>query len=203
MTLGRSMALETLRRSRELEDALNRLREQEVRVARHVGASWADIGRELGTSHVTAAARWGEEKKTMLDQGMEKWDITPGEDILRSTVHDRFGGNRQRGISPTTNEILLFSEAGEQHGYFDGPDPSGKFYIYTGEGQNGDQTITVGNKAIAEHLDTGRPLRLFEGARGTVKYLGEYQLDHYEWDEAHQTGSPGLRQVIKFWLRPV
>ncbi|CAM5379647.1 hypothetical protein [Streptomyces purpurascens] len=63
-----------------------------------------------------------------------------------------------------------------------------------------------GNKAILEHSETGKRLRLFDGARGTVRYLGEWMLNPeqaYTWAEAPETGGGPLRQVIRFHLVPV
>jgi 5-methylcytosine-specific restriction protein A len=60
-----------------------------------------------------------------------------GQVYRRRDLHDRFGGQRQGGISTPTkhNVILLFtSEAGEQHGYSDGWSGDAVF-LYTGEGQ--------------------------------------------------------------------
>ena len=56
----------------------------------------------------------------------------------RSELHDRYGGQRQGGIStPSQHQfILLFTgESGEQHGYADDWSADGLFF-YTGEGQH-------------------------------------------------------------------
>ncbi len=66
--------------------------------------------------------------------------------------------------------------AGERHGYFDGWRDDGYFH-YTGEGQRGDQGMMSGNAAILNHARDGRSLRLFMGARGTVRYVGEFEVD--------------------------
>ena len=49
------------------------------------------------------------------------WTLRPGEAVSRSDVHDRYGGVRQGGISPssTSPNVLLFTDdaANRQHGY--------------------------------------------------------------------------------------
>jgi hypothetical protein len=137
------------------------------------------------------------------------WHLAPGDEIRRVDLHERYGGSSQGGITPSkkTDNILIFTAAssGHQHGYYDEWGEDGAFH-YTGEGQNGDQKITRGNKAIYQHRETGKRLRLFEGARGTVRYLGEWTLDPkrpYTEDEAPATGGGDLRKVIKFHMVPV
>ena len=100
----------------------------------------------------------------------DKWDLRPGETIRRTELHLRYGGGGQGGISPSarTPNVLIFTDlsAGQQHGYvFDGWQDDETF-LYTGEGQQGDQTLAGGNRAIAEHREQGRSLRVFDGVRG-------------------------------------
>lgn len=141
--------------------------------------------------------------------GSAEWDLAVGETIRRVDLHERYGGSRQDGVSPSrsTPNVFLFTAAssGEQHGYFDRWREDGYFY-YTGRGQRGDQTFTSGNLAILNHREDGRALRVFEGARGTVEYAGEFQLaDDLPWiyENAPETGSGPQRRVIIFRLTPV
>lgn len=63
----------------------------------------------------------------------------PGQTYKRSEIHDRWGGNRQSGICPSTSYpyIFIFSgKTGKQYGYEDGWDNENVF-LYTGEGQVG------------------------------------------------------------------
>ena len=138
----------------------------------------------------------------------DKWDISPGDQIRRVELHDRFGGGRQGGISPSRKgpNILIFSDpaVGEQHGYADRW--VGDEYHYVGEGQTGDQTLDRGNGAILRHEAEGRALRLFWGVRGTVQYAGEFELiqpDPWYTARAKETGSSHQRNVVTFRLRPV
>jgi hypothetical protein len=106
--------------------------------------------------------------------------------------------------------VLIFSDpaSGQRHGYVDGWQEDGCFH-YTGEGQVGDQQLTHGNKAIAEHHSQGRSLRVFEGVAGTVSYMGEFRLDRepYRTDAQESEDAPSegrvVRQVLVFPLRPI
>jgi hypothetical protein len=109
------------------------------------------------------------------------WDVAVGDVLRRAEVHLRLGGSRRSGISPAprVGAVLLFTgDAGKAFGYqFDGPHEDGS-YLYTGEGQDGDQAPTRGNRAI---LRPDVTIRLFEGAdrmdRTLVRYLGEFFPD--------------------------
>jgi hypothetical protein len=108
--------------------------------------------------------------------------------------------------SATTPNIFLFTDPtiGQEHGYYDGW--VGDRFHYTGMGQRGDQEFSHANGALLRHQADGRAVRLFKGARGDVRYLGEFALDdeaaHYRTD-APETGGGPLRQVIVFRLRPI
>lgn len=137
------------------------------------------------------------------------WDLEPGQKILRKVLHQRFGGQQQGGISPSaqTPNIFIFydPETGEQHGYYDNWQADGCLH-YTGEGQRGDQEMKSGNAAIYHHRGDGRSLRLFRGARGTVIYEGEFELDDiepYQRTDAPETRDGPMREVIVFRLRPI
>lgn len=144
-------------------------------------------------------------RSSAMDQA---WTLAPGDQIRRKDLHEHYGGGRQGGISPSrkTPNVLIFTDrsVGEQHGYLDRWE--GTTLHYTGEGQRGDQSMTKGNKAILEHVDTGRSLRLFDGSGGWVTYVGEFGLDSNEpWyvATAPETGGGRLRQVIMFRLVPL
>lgn len=77
--------------------------------------------------------------------------------------------------------------------------------LFTGEGQHGDQLLTDGNKALLQHAESGRRVRVFEGVRGSVTYVGEFDVDAeepYFWAEAPDRDTL-LRRVVVFRLRPV
>ncbi|MDQ3724735.1 MAG: restriction endonuclease [Actinomycetota bacterium] len=134
--------------------------------------------------------------------------MKPGQSIKRVDLHQEFGGRGQGGIGPSAQSpnVFIFSdpEAGEPHGYYDGWQEDGCFH-YTGEGQRGDQEMKSGNAAILNHIEEGRSLRLFQGARGTVTYVDEFEIDGVEpfyLTDAPETNNGPRRQVIVFRLRP-
>ncbi|MFC9975232.1 restriction endonuclease [Spirillospora sp. NPDC127200] len=137
------------------------------------------------------------------------WTLKPGDSIERKKLHEDFGGRTQGGIGPSKRSpnVFVFTDpiAGEKHGYFDGWMPDGLFH-YSGEGQHGDQRMLSGNASIRNHKTEGRALRVFQGARGRVTYLGEFEIDDtnpwYEAD-APETGGGPIRKVIVFRLRPI
>lgn len=137
------------------------------------------------------------------------FDLQPGERIRRKDLHLKYGGVTQGGMSPSrgTPNIFLFtdSESGPQHGYRDGWNRDGLFH-YTGMGQQGNQRMVMGNKALLDHKRDHRAVRLFEGSRGVVKYIGEFELDDeqpYYKTKAPSTGNGPDRTVFVFRLRPI
>lgn len=139
---------------------------------------------------------------------MPEWRLEPGERIERATLQAEYGGRTQGGIGPSRKSpnVLIFSDpiAGEPHGHYDGWQKDGCFH-YTGEGQYGDQQIKSGNASILNHEAEGRALRVFVGARGTVTYVDEFELNEarpYYWTDAPETGGGPRRQVVVFRLRP-
>ncbi|KUN36379.1 hypothetical protein AQJ30_22650 [Streptomyces longwoodensis] len=138
------------------------------------------------------------------------WHLNPGDTIRRVELHDRYGGSRQGGIckSARNDNVLIFTDpnTGHQHGYYDEWAEDGSFH-YTGDGQKGPQTFdSLGNRSVRDHVQLGLRLRLFEGSRGIVRYVGEFALDPaspYSYSRAPETGGGPLRQVIRFHLIPV
>jgi hypothetical protein len=142
----------------------------------------------------------------MLQTG--DWVLRPGELIKRTDLHARYGGRGQGGIAPSTrspNVMIFTAPSGHKYGYFDGLHPDGCFH-YTGEGQIGDQQLKQGNRALAEHAQMNKSVRLFSGASGEVTYVGEFQVDpqkpYYKTD-APAFGEDAMREVIVFRLRPI
>lgn len=144
---------------------------------------------------------------------MSDWTLMPGDVTTRREVADAYGGATQGGIQPSarTQNVFVYVDptAGEQHGYaFDGWADDGAFY-YSGEGQVGDQVLTKGNAAIANHVADGRALRVFEavgsGPGGKrQRYLGEFAVDPadpYRTETGpDRNGNP--RAVLVFRLIP-
>ncbi|CAL9328560.1 hypothetical protein SUDANB121_00033 [Nocardiopsis dassonvillei] len=137
-----------------------------------------------------------------------EFTLQPGDTIKRADLHKTYGGRQQGGIGPSrvTPNIFLFSDpkSGQQYGYFDGWGDDG-CYHYAGEGQQGDQTMTQGNLAILNHREDKRALRLMEGSRGEVTYVGEFELakdNPWYLDDAPMKDSDEIRSVIMFRLVP-
>lgn len=132
-------------------------------------------------------------------------DLEPGNTTSRVSLHERLGGRRQGGISPSSKSpnVFLFTDQarGVLHGYiYDGQRKDGLFH-YTGEGQFGDQRMVQGNRAIRDHREEGRELHVFDARAGTATYIGEFEyVDHYTAD-APESGGGKIRSVIVFRLR--
>ncbi len=120
-------------------------------------------------------------------------------------VHDRFGGQRQGGISTPSSFPVIFlfsSDSGGQFGYSDGWMDG--VYDYTGEGQEGDMGFRAGNRAIRDHAMTGKDLLLFQscGKRKGYRYVGQFACGSWEYREGSDVkGVP--RRVIVFHLVPI
>jgi len=138
------------------------------------------------------------------------WDLRPGDTVRRVELHRRYGGGGQGGISPSksTPNVLIFSDParGAQHGYIDDWRTDGLFH-YTGEGQRGDQQLRAGNKAILQHREDNRALRVFHGVGGDVTYQGRFEVaTDTPWysADAPESGRPDVvRKVIVFRLLPL
>jgi hypothetical protein len=137
------------------------------------------------------------------------FNLEPGDRIVRRDLHERWGGRRQGGISPSSKRrriFLFWSPAvGEQHGYYDEFREDGSFY-YTGAGQYGDQQLRDANRVLLNHRRDGRRVHLFAGAGGSVEYVTELEIDEeepYYETEAPETGDGPLRRVFVFKFNPV
>ena len=119
----------------------------------------------------------------------------------RRDIHDRYGGQRQGGIStPDGPYVFLFTGAtGIQYGYKDGWDKNGVF-IYTGEGQRGDMQFIRGNQAIRRHLSDAKDLLLFESVgKGLCRFLGQFACESWDYRQGPDVDGH-LRRLIVFHL---
>ena len=142
----------------------------------------------------------------MSDAGVMAGSIIFHEGLIyrRTTdIHQRYGGQRQGGISTPASYPFIFlftGETGDSYGYRDGWGTDGVFH-YTGEGQIGDMQFLRGNKAIRDHAVNGRDLLLFqaEKQKGLYRFLGTFGCAGWDTRTApDRDGSP--RQVIVFNL---
>jgi len=125
----------------------------------------------------------------------------------KDQIHAIFGGQEQGGISTPKNHpvIIAFTgEAGVSHGYHDFWDDQQIFH-YFGEGQVGDMRYVGGNRAIEDHVRSGKQLILFQmmGKGRPYRYLGQFiALSSYVQPNTPDTnGAP--RNAIVFRLEPV
>jgi hypothetical protein len=144
------------------------------------------------------------------------WEEEAGAVLTRDERMAKYGGAKYGGIEPskTSDNVFIYSDPskGVRHGYnFDGWDPDREIFMYTGDGRSGDQTLTGGNKSIAEHRENGKALRLFV-ADGFVPgtqtkthvYLGEFELDARPFTRERSAGDDGVDREVYVWrLRPV
>lgn len=128
-------------------------------------------------------------------------EFEKGKLYKRSELHDQFGGNRQRGISPSAKlpVIFIFSgDSGSQYGYTDGWNEDYTIFTYTGEGQVGDQEFTMGNKALRDHIELSKDVFLFTAASGgQYKFNDQLTLINYEKKPALDRNGDS-RMVISF-----
>lgn len=135
---------------------------------------------------------------------MEKLPFIPNQIYnRRSDIHKVFGGNWQRGICPSSTYPYIFiftGKSGKQHGYQDGWDNE-NIFTYTGEGKIGDMTITNGNLALKNHLETGKRVFLFESVeRAYVKFICEVEVYDMDYFETLDTNG-NFRIGIKFFFK--
>jgi 5-methylcytosine-specific restriction protein A len=145
-----------------------------------------------------------------------EWQEQIGTFLTRQERSARYGGAKFGGIEPSrdTPNVFVYSDPdeGEAFGYnFDGWNDDDAVFLYTGEGQVGDQLFRDGNKAVLNHDSNGRTLRLFvadgliEGS-GTKRqrYVGAFRLDteHRYFYEQAPDRNGDMRTVIVFRLVP-
>jgi hypothetical protein len=147
---------------------------------------------------------------------VDEWLEPIGAHLTREERAARYGGAKFGGIEPSRRSpnVFLYSDPaeGEAFGYnFDGWNEEGSVFLYTGDGQVGDQLFRDGNKAVANHVEDGRTLRLFladglvEGTNTkSQRYVGPFRLDAelpFFYEEAPDRNGD-LRTVIVFRLVP-
>jgi hypothetical protein len=133
------------------------------------------------------------------------WDIPIGARITRREIHDRFGGVREGGISPVlekSKNIMIFSHprVNAEHGYEPDVWLDEDTFLYCGEGPSGDQQMVRYNKSVLQHVEKDKVLRVFDGTRGEVTYMGAFALDSEDpWFYKDSIGFDGNpRKVIMF-----
>lgn len=121
-------------------------------------------------------SRFGRASRSLAPK---RWTLEIGDTVLRREIHAAYGGQQQGGIVTPKSipDILVITspESGARHGYdaFEGLQEDGSF-LYTGEGQYGNQVFARGNLALRDAAQTGRPIRLFTKQGTSVTYVGEF-----------------------------
>ncbi|MGA9466600.1 MAG: hypothetical protein WBV10_03140 [Exiguobacterium marinum] len=123
----------------------------------------------------------------------------------RSSIHDQYGGNRQRGISPSAKHdiIFIFDMKHSSFDYANRWDEKEGLYYYNGEGQVGDQTFTSGNKALLRHIESNKDVYLFEEIGNSMyRFVDQMILIGYDIqfgsDKNYQQ-----REIIVFTFEPI
>ena len=128
-------------------------------------------------------------------------ELIKGKEYKRKELHDFFGGQRQGGIATPKEHPYIFiisSKRGKDHGYIDGWIDENKFFLYTGEGQNGDMDFKSGNKAIRDHCTNGKKVLLFEETKKTfIELKAELKLIDYSFIQTLDSGNKN-RKAIQF-----
>jgi 5-methylcytosine-specific restriction enzyme A len=144
------------------------------------------------------AGIWG--KRNYLETLSSIYPFELGCEYKRSEIHDSLGGNRQRGISASRENPMIFifsGKEGKAYGYEDGWQDEA-VYFYTGEGQVGDQEFKEGNKALLEHIHNGRDVFLFEkdDKKGLYKFEGQLSLVGYHYGTGPDKFGNSRRLII-------
>lgn len=127
-----------------------------------------------------------------------------GEVYKRTEIHDKYGGQRQGGISTPAKYPFIFlftGGTGEQYGYKD--QPEGNVFLYTGEGQKGNMEFISGNRAIRDSATSGEELHLFKIIKkGYVEYIGPKSYTGYRIKQGYDVEKHS-RELIVFELTSV
>lgn len=121
-------------------------------------------------------------------------------------VEEQFGiriSGFGRGINRTPSSIVLISSIDKKKSGFVYHDhwTSDGDYIYSGEGKNGNQTLTAGNKAIVDAERDGKSIHLFvKFSPQEYYYQGVFELVDYKL-ETDIDESGNTRGEYKFRLR--
>ena len=131
---------------------------------------------------------------------MEIKDFELGKKYKRDDLISAFGGSFMRGINicKRTKTIVITSKHTGNRIY-DDKLFDGDVMYYTGEGQEGNQTLTVGNKAIHEAKDKNIPIYLFVVFKKTeYTYYGEVEVVDQPFFADERDVKGEMRKVIKF-----
>ena len=130
-------------------------------------------------------------------------DLIPNKDYLRQDLHFNFSGSDQKGIVNLSKHNAIFlinSPKGKNFGYSDGWS-NGKYFL-SGEGVEGDQKLTRGNKSLAESINSNKRIFLFEPIRDRKPYthrlITELSCIDYDYSTEFDKQSQTKRKMFKF-----
>jgi len=127
-----------------------------------------------------------------------------GKIYKRTELHDKYGGQRQGGISTPAKYPFIFlftGGTGERYGYKD--KWQGSNFFYTGEGQKGNMEFVAGNRAIRDSVNNSEEIHLFKYKKiGYVEYIGELIYTGYRIEQGSDVEKHS-RELIIFELKPV
>ncbi|NLN49579.1 MAG: HNH endonuclease [Clostridiales bacterium] len=130
--------------------------------------------------------------------------FSESETYKRIDIHEKYGGQRQGGISTPAlyPYIFIFTGGkGEIYGYRDSW--QGDLFLYTGEGQRGDMVLKGGNRAILESNKNNEQIFLFKyKSTGFVEYMGEMECIGYRTEIGYDIDMH-KRKVIIFELKKI
>lgn len=118
----------------------------------------------------------------------------------KNDLHLIFGGSGRSGIAPCANSPFVFlftGRGGKKHGYND--EWHNGVFLYSGEGQVGNQTMKVGNEAIRTHVERGRDLLLFTNVKNGVRFEGIFHYAGHHIARGRDRNNK-LRNLIIFHL---
>ncbi|MBK3634126.1 hypothetical protein JHN52_14435 [Streptomyces sp. MBT97] len=139
----------------------------------------------------------------------DRWIFTQGDFTSRAALHERYGGSRMSGITPTTKSTHVFL-FGMQHAPGSGWRDDG-FYYYAGAcGRSGSANWEShpANKAIETAWSRGRRLQILEAPavrRDRLwRFVDSFMLEDIagELTAAHHPGGPPARYPL-FRLRSI
>ncbi len=157
--------------------------------------AWAQIG--------------GNSPKKIISDGKVKAlnELTPGREYVRKELQDVFGGNKQRGIVtlPNFDAIFLMPSLSNEGAGYEARWNDGVYHM-SGEGLVGDQELTVGNKALAESINTEKPIYLFEPLKNRKPYTHIFHsqvkcVDFTDYEGPDKEGD--LRRMFRFYFQSI
>jgi hypothetical protein len=132
-------------------------------------------------------------------------DLIPGKSYVRSELHSVFGGNQRRGIVllPKFNTIFLLPSKKNEGAGYEAMWDDGVYHL-SGEGLIGDQTLTMGNKALVKSIEAQDDIYLFvpiaKKSPFTHTFHSKVKCINYEhYKDTDQEGN--IRRMYRFYFK--